>query len=337
MVKEIEGQFKVGDTSLYTKTWLVSEIRLTHNRPRVPVLTRLQQPDDSTPCVAKLAFVHGFSDHIGRYYDFFPSLARAGIAVYGFDQRGWGRSVTTPAEKGLTGPTAQVLSEVAAFIESVMPAKPSSADSSADLPLFVMGHSMGGGEVLALASTPEYEGPVVSKVRGWLLEAPFIGFAEAERPSALKVLAGRLAGRLLPRMHLVNVIEPGHLTRDKDVQESLRGDDLCHDTGTLEGLAGMLDRTGDLSSGRARLSPAVQSLWLGHGDMDKATSFEASKEWFDRQSQIGDRTFKKYEGGYHQLHADLGREEFIDDVKEWILKRCDVKAEGEAGKVESKL
>lgn len=317
MVKEIEGQFKVGDTSLYTKTWL---------------------PDDSTRCVAKLAFVHGFSDHIGRYYDFFPSLARAGIAVYGFDQRGWGRSVTTPAEKGLTGPTAQVLSEVAAFIESVMPAKPSSsADSSADLPLFVMGHSMGGGEVLALASTPEYEGPVVSKVRGWLLEAPFIGFAEAERPSALKVLAGRLAGRLLPRMHLVNVIEPGHLTRDKDVQESLRGDDLCHDTGTLEGLAGMLDRTGDLSSGRARLSPSVQSLWLGHGDMDKATSFEASKEWFDRQNQVGDRTFKKYEGGYHQLHADLDKEEFIADVKEWILKRCDVKAAGEAGKVESKL
>lgn len=285
--------------------------------------------------------MHGFSDHIGRYYDFFPSLARAGIAVYGFDQRGWGRSVTKPSERGLTGTTAQVLSEAAAFIESVADAAP------AGRPLFVMGHSMGGGEVLALASAAEYQGRVVARVRGWVLEAPFIGFAEAERPSALKVLAGRLAGRLLPRMHLVNVIAPEHLTRDPAVQQSLREDTLCHDTGTLEGLAGLLDRAGDLSSGKLRLGAGVQSLWLGHGDVDKATSFEASREWFDRQGQIGDKTFKRYEGGYHQLHADSDRDEFCADVREWILKRCDgtaagegeaeAKAEAEAGKVESKL
>lgn len=285
--------------------------------------------------------MHGFSDHVGRYYDFFPSLARSGIAVYAFDQRGWGRSVRTPSEKGLTGPTAQVLSDIAAFIASAAaPAEPASA------PLFVMGHSMGGGEVLALASTPEHAAGVVPGVRGWLLEAPFIGFAEAERPSALKVLAGRLAGRLLPRMHLVNAIPPEHLTRDPEVQGSLRGDALCHDTGTLEGLAGLLDRTGDLHAGRLRLSPEVQSLWLGHGDADMATSYEASKEWFDRQTQIADRTFKTYEGGYHQLHADLCKEEFLADVRGWILERAggtgrETAAEGEgegaAGKVESKL
>lgn len=105
-----------------------------------PHANKPRQPEDPTPCVAKLVFVHGFSDHIGRYYDFFPSLARAGIAVFAFDQRGWGRSVRKPAEKGLTGPTAQVHSEMAAFIESVVPAEPAGA------PLFVMGHSMGGGE-----------------------------------------------------------------------------------------------------------------------------------------------------------------------------------------------
>ncbi|KUI56745.1 hypothetical protein VP1G_04089 [Cytospora mali] len=315
MVKEIEGQFEIGDTSLYTKTWL---------------------PDDSTPCVAKLVFVHGFSDHVNRYYDFFPGLARAGIAVYGFDQRGWGRSVHNPAQKGLTGPTAQVLSDIADFIDSVIPAAP-----GPDVPLFVLGHSMGGGEVLTLASRPEYEDRIVSKVRGWLLEAPYIDLTESERPSMLKVIAGRLAGKLLPRMHLVNVIAPENLTRDPEVQRSLREDELCHDTGTLEGLASMLDRTADLVGGKVRLSERVQSLWLGHGDMDLATSYEASKGWFDRQSQIGDRTFKTYEGGYHQLHADLCREEFCSDVREWILKRCDgtgkETAEGEVGKIESKL
>lgn len=294
--------------------------------------THKNQPEDPTPCVAKLVFVHGFSDHVDRYYDFFPSLARAGIAVYGFDQRGWGRSVRKPSEKGLTGPTTQVLAEVAAFIESVLPPASTGAEAAAAPPVFVMGHSMGGGEVLTLASTPAYEGRVVSRVRGWLLEAPFIGFAEDERPSALKVAAGRLAGRLLPRMHLVNEIPPAHLTRDPAVRQSLAEDGLCHNTGTLEGLAGMLDRTGDLSAGRLRLSERVQSLWLGHGDVDKATSYEASREWYERQGQIRDRTFKTYEGGEHQLHADLCRDEFYGDVREWILQRCDgTGKEAEAG------
>ncbi|KAL1867500.1 hypothetical protein Daus18300_006344 [Diaporthe australafricana] len=297
MVKETEGQFKVGDTSLYTKTWL---------------------PDDPiTNTKAKLVFVHGFSDHVGRYYGFFPHLARSGIAVYAFDQRGWGQSVSRPADRGHTGPTAQVLSDIAAFITEVgLPAAPASA------PLFVMGHSMGGGEVLALASTPAYEDSVVARVRGWVLEAPFIDFPPAARPGALKVWGGRLAGRVLPRMKLVNAIPPEDLSRDPAVVQSLRDDALCHDTGTLEGLAGLLDRTGELSAGRYKLSSGVRSLWLGHGDQDKATCFDAARAWFDRQAQVGDREFRHYEGAFHQLHADTGREEFYADVERWILARC---------------
>ncbi|KAJ0116226.1 serine hydrolase-like protein [Diaporthe amygdali] len=298
MVKEIEGQFKVGDTSLYTKTWL----------PDGPV----------TNTKAKLVFVHGFSDHVGRYYGFFPHLAGAGIAVYAFDQRGWGQSVSRPADRGHTGPTAQVLADVAAFITgAALPAEPAAA------PLFVMGHSMGGGEVLALASTAAYEESVVARVRGWVLEAPFIDFPAAARPGAFKVMAGRLAGRVLPRMKLANPIPPEDLTRDPAVVQSLRDDALCHDTGTLEGLAGLLDRTAELAGGRYRLSPRVQSLWLGHGDMDKATCFDSSKAWFDRQAQIPDREFKTYAGAFHQLHADTDREEFYKDVERWILARCD--------------
>lgn len=339
MVKEIEGEFKVGDVSLYGKTWLVSPPLNTALAPSPTPLTTGLQPDDATPTVAKLAFIHGFSDHLGRYYGFFPTLAAAGIAVYGFDQRGWGKSVRKPADRGLTGPTTQVIGDIAAFLtQVVVPAAPASA------PLFVLGHSMGGGEVLTLASTDD---AVVACVRGWLLEAPFVAFDERERPSALKVLAGRLAGRLLPHMHLANPIPPEQLSRDPAVQQSLREDDLCHDTGTLEGLAGLLDRTGDLASGRLKLRPGVRSLWVGHGDKDVATSYPESKKWFERQTQLEDKTFKTYEGWLHQLHAEVGREEFYEDVKKWILERCDDKGQaeagtksvgsGERGKVDSKL
>lgn len=225
-----------------------------------------------------------------------------------------------PADRGLTGPTSQVLSDIAAFIthveEQIAP-----SPSSTPLPLFVMGHSMGGGEVLAFASTPAYEASTVAHVRGWILEAPFIAFDEREKPSTLKIVAGRLAGRILPRMHLTNTFPPEALTRDTAVQQSLREDDLCHDTGTLEGLAGMLDRTGDLANGKYKLSKEVKSLWLGHGDQDHVTSYAESKRWFEKQTGLEDKTFKTYEGWLHQLHAEVGREVFYEDVKRWILER----------------
>ena len=58
--------------------------------------------------------------------------------------------------------------------------------------------------------------------------------------------------------------------------------------------------------------------------MDKGTSYEASKKWFEQQSTVKDKEFKTYEGWFHQLHADLpdDREVFAKDVGDWILARC---------------
>ncbi|KAK4137634.1 alpha/beta-hydrolase [Trichocladium antarcticum] len=302
MVVETEGTFEVDGHSLYTKSWL---------------------PDG--PAKAKLIFIHGFSDHLGRYYNFFPTLAGCGIAVHGLDQRGWGRSVRKPAERGLTGPTARVLADMAAFITPHLPASP------ADPPVFVMGHSMGGGQVLTLMCRDEYQESVVRRVRGWLLESPFISFSPEEQPSWLKVFAGRLAGRLLPHRQLKHDIAVQHLTRDPEVAKSILADELMHNTGTLEGLSGLLDRTEALAKGlvRPRAGGAVRALWIGHGTQDKTTWFEASKKYFDQYAgEVADKEFKAYEGWYHQLHADgPDSVQFYKDVGDWILARSEEKPE----------
>jgi acylglycerol lipase len=92
--------------------------------------------------------VHGFSDHINCYNELFSRLMAHGIQIFAWDQRGWGRSVMKQSEKGLTGGTTRVLADVAAFIEDKMPSK---------VPIFVMGHSAGGGTLLTLAAEPQYE------------------------------------------------------------------------------------------------------------------------------------------------------------------------------------
>jgi len=247
-------------------------------------------------------------------------LASRSIAVHGFDQRGWGRSVAKRAERGLTGPTSRVLADMAAFIRAHLPSSPS------DPPLFVMGHSMGGGQVLRFACDNDGSyTDIVKQVRGWLCEAPFIGLAPEEQPNWLTVFGARLVGKLFPRMHYVHEIAPESLSRIDEEVRSIREDGLMHNTGTLEGLGHLIDRTADLSSGRTRPDGAkVRSLWIGHGTDDKGTAYSETKRWFDSYAGvIEDREMKTYEGAYHQLHADLCREEFEKDVADWILARCE--------------
>ncbi|OTA82407.1 hypothetical protein M434DRAFT_401006 [Hypoxylon sp. CO27-5] len=289
-INVVEGTFQVDGVSLHTKSWLPS------GQPK-----------------AKLIAIHGFSDHIDRYYDLFPTLARREIAVHGFDQRGWGKSVRKPADKGRSGPTATVLSDIAAFIRA------KALSDNDQTPVFVFGHSMGGGEVLTFASTPLYD-DIIAKIRGWILEAPFLGFAPAVQPSWLTVISGRLAARVVPNFHLVRPVPPEHLCRDPAVQKSIADDPLMHNTGTLEGLAAMIDRAEFLSAGKLTLRPKVRSVFLAHGTADMVTSYDKVKEWWKRQ-KLEDGTFKSYEGWAHQLHAEPGKEEFYKDVADWILER----------------
>lgn len=308
MFTEKEGTFDVGGKSLYTKSWVPK------SAPK-----------------AKVVFFHGYSDHVGRYQAMSEALARRGIAVYGFDQRGWGRSVAKPSEKGLTGPTSQVVADMAAFVKQHLPA------SAADPPVFVLGHSMGGGQALMLACDPAYQDDVVRPVRGWLLESPFIGFAPENNPGSLKVMVSRVVARVMPHRQMLNRLPPETLSQDPAVVKSIAEDELMHNTGTLEGLSGLLDRVTSLSSGAVRpTGTALRSLWVGHGTLDKATDFDSSKRYFEKYCDaVPDKEFKVYEGWFHQLHADGPHsEEYFNDVAEWILARC---GEDDAAKPDSKL
>ncbi|KAI4129067.1 MAG: hypothetical protein LQ338_002417 [Usnochroma carphineum] len=291
MVSSEEGTHYCTDgTELYTKTW-----------------------KSSGDPIAKIVFIHGFSDHCNAYLDFFPTLASRQIHVYAFDQRGWGRSVKRGSDKGLTGPTSQVLDDINSVLKSQLPST---------VPLFLMGHSMGGAEVLHYAAYGPRD--IKSQISGYLCESPLVAIHEDTQPSKFVVIAGRLAAKVVPNRQMVQNIDPKFLCRDETLYKEFEADELCHDTGTLEGLAGMLQRAEDLDAGRV-LSKNLEgcSLWVGHGTEDRVTSFKATARFMDRLD-IKDKTFRVYEGHYHKLHAEPGEDkvQFANDVADWILARA---------------
>lgn len=293
-IKTEEGWLDTPDgQQLYTKTWI---------------------PSDAPK--ARLVFLHGFSDHCNCYPTLFTSLASKGIKVYSFDQRGWGRSVKETKQRGLTGPTEQVMTDITAFVRNLPPANDNA-------PLFLMGHSMGGGETAMYASTGPHD--VVSNIRGFLFESPLIGLVS--KPWKTTVAMGRLASRVMPNMPLPQKLDASLMSRDPEVCEDWAKDELCHDTGTLEGLAGMLDRTAKIDEGSVIIpgnagEGGKTRIWLGHGTGDRICDFEASKRWLERL-KVEDKELKAYDGWYHKLHAEPGEDKmrFAEDVGKWILDR----------------
>ncbi|KAK5171909.1 uncharacterized protein LTR77_003546 [Saxophila tyrrhenica] len=274
---------------------------------------------------ARLVYLHGFSDHCNAYTYLYTSLAQRGIKVYSYDQRGWGRSVHTPKQKGLTGPTQQVMDDITSFIKHL-------PSNESDIPLFLMGHSMGGGETIVYAATGPSE--VAGQIRGFLLESPLISlFSKPWKPT---VFFGSLASKVLPHMPMLQKLDASLMSRDPEVCKAWAEDELCHDYGTLEGLAGMLERGASVEQGRTVLAEGrgdggKTRLWIGHGTGDKVCDYQASKRWFD-SLKVEDKQLQPYDGWYHRLHEELGedKERYADDVARWILERSG--SLGETGK-----
>jgi acylglycerol lipase len=96
-----------------------------------------------------------------------------------------------------------------------------------------------------------------------------------------------------------------------------------------------LQREADLTALSSATEPVPEGLtpklpvpvFWAQGSEDKITSPTISKALYDRlepydESDADAKTWKSFEGGYHQLHAEpegMG-EEYTKDVGEWVMK-----------------
>jgi acylglycerol lipase len=166
-----------------------------------------------------------------------------------------------------------------------------------------MGHSMGGAEVLCwIAEAPA---DVKTHVTGYLLESPFIAFHKDTKPSPFTVTMGRLVGKILPHRQMVFKLDPKLLSRDPKVCEEFTADKLCHDTGTLEGLAGNLDRAIGLDTGKIHVpnkagKGGVTRLWLSHGTADGVCDYKGTERLYGTLDKEDDKELKLYDGWFHK-------------------------------------
>ncbi|KAF8476969.1 Alpha/Beta hydrolase protein [Kalaharituber pfeilii] len=290
-----ESSFTLSDgLDVYTQTWK----------------TQLAKP------LAQAFFLHGFSDHCNAYYTFFPCLASKGIEVFSFDQRGWGRtSAKDRSLRGRTGPNSQLLQDID---EMLLPRLDLAEEQQ--VPIFLMGHSNGGGIALFYAIYGTYR----DRFAGVVAQSPLITLHPHVRPFSLTLTVGKLASKFLPNMQIVNKLDPNTMSRDKEVCRAFDEDELCHDTGTLLGISEMFGRGKMLQKAECykKYNENIPLL-VAHGTGDMVNEYESSKKFVELVN-AKDKAFLTYDGWYHKLHAELGNDriKFANDIGDWILQKA---------------
>ena len=245
--------------------------------------------------VAVVGLVHGLGEHCRRYDHVARHLNAARIAVVGYDRQGFGRSEGPRGHAAGYGLYLDGVAELRVQLQRRYPG----------LPAFLYGQSMGGQLVLhyLIERKPRLSGAIVS--------SPHI--AEAFRPNALVVAAGRLLRRIRPEVTFRNQLDARKLSRDPLVVEAYRRDELNHDRISAQTGTDLLDRAVSLQTYAGGLP--VPTLLL-HGMEDAITSHAASEAFAARNPAR--LTFVSYPDAYHELHNEPGQEEVMQQIIDWL-------------------
>ncbi len=256
---------------------------------------RSWQPDGKPRAV--IVICHGVNSHSGQYLWTAEQFASHGLAVYALDLRGRGKS---EGARFYVDDIADYVADVAGTIEIAKSRNPG-------LPVFLLGHSAGGVTscTYALDNQSELAGLICES---FAYRVPAPGFA-------LSII--RLIGNIAPRLPVLK-LKNKDFSRDPKAVAALESDPLtANEVQPARTVAAFL-RAGDRMT---RDFPTIKiPVFIMHGSEDHATVPAGSQFFFDTVGSK-DKTLKFYEGHFHDLLNDIGKEEVMADIQAWIDKR----------------
>jgi alpha-beta hydrolase superfamily lysophospholipase len=251
----------------------------------------------ATPPRGVVVIVPGFNSHSGYYAWVAEQLIAIGLSVYAVDLRGRGKS---DGERFYVTQFADYLADVGGIVDLAAAREPG-------LPLFLLGHSAGG--VLACLYAVDHQAALAGLVcESFAFQTPAPEFA-------LAVLKG--LGQVFPHAHVLR-LKNEDFSRDPAAVAAMNADPLiAHETQPTQTVAELVRADERLKNEFSRITLPVLIL---HGTADKAAKSSGSQAFFDAAGST-DKTLKLYEGHFHDLLNDVGKEIVMADVTKWIDAR----------------
>ncbi len=246
---------------------------------------------------AVVVICHGVNSHGGQYLWAGQQFAEAGFAAFALDLRGRGRS---DGERFYVEDVADYVSDVAATVTLAQSRCPGG-------PTFLLGHSAGG--VVSSTYTLTHQSQLAGFIcESFAFQVPAPGFALA----AIKGLS-----HIAPRLPVLT-LKNEDFSRDPKAVELLNADPLtAHEAQPAATVAALVRADEHL---RESFGTITLPVLIMHGTDDKATVCHGSEFFFEHAGST-DKTLKLYEGHYHDLLNDIGKEGVMGDITAWINDR----------------
>ncbi len=247
---------------------------------------------------AMILLIHGLSDHAGRYHHLGTYFADSAYLLIIVDLRGHGRSF---GKRGHFPSYKRNMDDISLFINEAKMRHPA-------LPLVLYGHSMGGNLVLnyLIRQKPDVVGAVVT--------SPWLRLAS--KPPLFRILMAKLVNKVFPSLTQADGINPSFLSHDEEVASLYIADDLVHSRISVRTFV-EISNAGEYALANA--SKLECPLLLMQGTDDSLTSFSASREFSGKVTAV--HTFKAWDGLFHELHNEIGKETVLCFIREWINSR----------------
>jgi alpha-beta hydrolase superfamily lysophospholipase len=251
---------------------------------------------DARGATSLLLAVHGFNDYGNAFGRLGSILAREGVLVYAYDQRGFGDT----AQRGRWAGTERMARDLRQVVELLRRRHPS-------LPLYLLGESMGGGVVLTASARG-------LSPAGIILVAPAVWSRDGMNPLLRLVLwAG---AHTVPGLELTG---KGVDIRPSDNLTMLRefsADPLVIKRTRVDALWGVTN----LMDQAKRSVPGLRGpVLLLYGENDDIIPRNAFCSLLERlpESAPGLRIVI-YRDGWHMLTRDLQGDRVIADIAAWL-------------------
>lgn len=247
-----------------------------------------------------VVLVHGLGEHSGRYLtDVVPRLIERNLVVFSYDNFGHGKSGGKRGHCPDYDALLQLLDNVIAKARMHFP----------NNPVFLYGHSMGGNLVL------NYALRFKSHLAGVIATSPYLKLAF--QPPQWKMLIGRALLRFWPNFTMSSGLDPEGLSRIAAEVNKYKQDPLVHDRVSPMFIF-PIQEAGDWAIDNAhKLRTHVLLL---HGTGDKIIDYRGTEHFYKNSKRA---ELRLLEGGYHELHKDVGCNDSLDMIVVWINMQMD--------------
>lgn len=242
--------------------------------------------------------LHGFASHSGRLINVVNALVPLNYAIFANDHRGHGKS---GGKTNFAKNMDQYVEDERIFYDIVK-------EKYVDLPIFMLGHSMGSGITFYFAK--KYE----NLLKGIIISGSGTKYGGDDIPGIVKTLA-KVMSKVAPKFSAKTSLDPNLLSHDTEVVKKYKEDPLVHYKKTTVGQVNAMFESfkklpnivGDINYPILIQKGLADATVTGYDELKNALKTE-------------NVTIQEYDGLYHEIYneSEEDRERVLKDLREWL-------------------